>query len=141
MKQANRTGSTMPRWRIGAIGIWSSVDEQNERAILGFALQCERIPRSVHPEHFLPRWHQRIFCAALTCGAWCGKATLTEVARLLRWANLASRGELLDLASMYQEAQFITEPLWDSFVARAELRVRVVDTELVAHRLRAELRV
>ena len=125
----------IPRWLRDSVGLYTPADAESERIVLGLAMQGVAIPSIVRPEHFFSPWYQRVFCACRICGG-----NLLDVARLLRSCRLLHAHEAADLGEMYEAAQYVAEPDWQEFVARAELRNRVVVAESNAERLRLELR-
>lgn len=135
-----------PTWRARLVGIYTDADERAERDVLGWLL-CggDYPPFTLRAELFLSRWHRLLFvaCTAAKYGAReCGPpdAFAVRVLRYLRFYG-HTQGTAAAIAELMDESlEFAEPPSFQSFLERAELRLRVMRLEREVDELRKGLR-
>lgn len=144
-KTTNRADeeSLSPAWRVRLVGLsYTKKDERAERDVLGWVLCGGRIPPfTLRAEHFFSPFNRQVFVACSAARAKDGSAHPSRVLECLRFYGHSAASVATELAQLMRESLEFTEPpSFQSFLERAELRLRVMKLEREADELRKGLR-
>lgn len=134
--------STVPAWRSRLVGVYTDADERAERDVLGWILCGGEFPRfGLRAEHFASRFNRQLFVACSAARATDGTVQPWRVAACLRAYGHSGASVAVEMAVLMKESLEFTEPpSFQSFLERAELRLRVLRLEREADGLRKGLR-